>query len=111
MAKANVTIYADNKMQQGLKGAESSLSSFQKYVEGIGDKVKSALSMAAIATAAIAALGKITKAAKECVDAFTEADKVSQRLTAVWANVGSATGKTSRQMDDLAEFLEKVTYF
>ena len=111
MAKASVTIYADNKMQQGLKGAESSLSSFQKYVQGIGDKVKSALSMAAIATAVVAALGKITQAAKECVDAFTEADKVSQRLTAVWANVGSATGKTSRQMDDLAESLEKVTYF
>lgn len=111
MAKANVTIYADNKMQQGLKGAESSLSSFQKYVQGIGDKVKGALSMATIATAVVAALGKITKAAKECVNAFTEADKVSQRLTAVWANVGSATGKTSRQMDDLAESLEKVTYF
>ena len=111
MPKAQVTIYADNKMAQGLKSSEQSLSGFQKYAEQIGNKLKSALSIAAIGTVAVTTLKKVTAAAKECVNAFTEADKVSRRLAAVWENVGQASGKNARLIDDMAEALEKETFF
>lgn len=111
MAKARVEITATNAMQKGLNSSKKSLSEFQKYTEQLNQKIKSALSLAAIATAAVASIKKITSATKECIEAFSVAEKVSKRLQAVWSNVGSATGKSAKQIEDYAEAVEKTTYF
>lgn len=111
MARARVEITATNNIQKGLNASKKQLSGYQQYVMQMGDKIKKALSFTAIATAAVAGIKTITSACKQCVSAFSEAEKVSSRLNAVWKNVGTATGKTAKQMDDFAESMEKVTYF
>lgn len=111
MARARVEITATNNIQKGLNASKKQLSGYQQYVMQMGDKIKKALSFTAIATAAVAGIKTITNACKQCVSAFSEAEKVSSRLKAVWENVGTATGKTAKQMDDYAESMEKVTYF
>ena len=107
MAKARVVITATNEMQKGLNSSKRSLSEFEKFTQQLGNKIKGLLSFAAVA----ASIKLVTNEAKKCVQAFAEAEKVSKRLEAVWNNVGETTGKTSKEMDDLAESLEKVTYF
>lgn len=111
MAKAQVTISAVNKLPEGLKGAKSELNQFAVYTQQLGNKLKSAFSVAGIVAGVAAAVKGLTDATKECVQQFTEAEKVSKRLAAVWDNVGTATGKSAKELDDYAENLEKVTYF
>ena len=111
MAKAQVTISAVNKLPEGLKGAKSELNQFAIYTQQLGNKLKSAFSVAGVVAGVVAAVKGLADATKECVQQFTEAEKVSKRLAAVWENVGSATGKSAKELDDYAENLEKVTYF
>lgn len=111
MAKARVAVTATDNLAKGLAASKKSLNSFEKYVRGVGDKLSKTFGIAALATATVAGIKGIEKAMKLCVQEFTEAEKVSMRLTAVWNNVGAATGKTAKEMDDYAESLEKVTYF
>ena len=111
MPKAVVVITAKNEMSKGLEPAKKSLLDLGSITEGIQKKLQKAFTIAGIATAAVTAFKTISNAAKQCVTEFTEAEKVSRRLTAVWENVGQATGKSSKQIDDLADALEKETYF
>ena len=112
MAKARVEITATNNMQKGLNSAKRDLSVFEKQLASSGSKTAAAFGQIGIAIAAvIGAIKLMTKAMKECISAYSEAEKVSKRLEAVWNNVGQATGKTAKQIDDMAEALEKQTYF
>ena len=111
MAKARVAVTATDNLAKGLAASKKSLNSFEKYVRGVGDKISKTFSIATLATATVAGIKGIEKAMKLCVQEFSEAEKVSKRLEAVWNNVGAATGKTAKEMDDYAESLEKVTYF
>ena len=111
MPKAVVVITAKNELNKGLEPAKRSLLDFGSITEGIQKKLSKAFTIAGIATAAVASFKAISNAAKACVNEFTEAEKVSKRLTAVWDNVGQAAGKSSKQIDDMAEALEKETYF
>ena len=111
MAKAQVVISSKNELNTGLKGARRDLDQFSLYAQQLGNKLKSALSIASIATAAVVGLKKLGDECKKCVEEFTAAEKVSKRLTAVWENVGQTSGKSSKQIDDYAEAIEKVTYF
>lgn len=107
MARATVTITAQDKMSPGLMQAKKNVMQFQQSVDKVGSALGKAFKVTSI-TAGIVALGK---AMTDCVREFSEADKVSRRLSAVWENVGSATGKSARAMDDYAEAMEKTTYF
>lgn len=107
MARATVTITAQDKMSPGLMQAKKNVMQFQQSVDKVGSALSKAFKVTSV-TAGIVALGK---AMTDCVREFSEADKVSRRLSAVWENVGSATGKSARAMDDYAEALEKTTYF
>lgn len=111
MAKAQVTISAKNNLPEGMRGAKRDLDQFSLYAQQLGNKLKSALSVASIAAAAAAGVKLLIDAGRKCVQEFTEAEKVSKRLTAVWENVGKVTGKSVKELDDYAEGMEKVTYF
>lgn len=111
MPKATVVISADNKIQKGIDPAKRTLLEFQNVVSGIEKKISKAFTIAGIATATVASFKAITNAAKACIQEFSECERVSKRLEAVWANVGAATGKTAKEINDLANSLEKETYF
>lgn len=111
MAKARVTVTATDNLAKGLNQSRKQLTSFEKYVDTLGKKLQKSFSIAALATATVAGFKAIENAAKRCVSEFSEAEKVSKRLEAVWENVGAATGKTAKQVDAYAEALEKQTYF
>ena len=111
MAKAKVTVTATDNLAKGLNQSKKQLNDFEKYVANVGGKISKAFSVAALSAATVAAFKAMGAAAKQCVQEYAEVEKVSQRLEAVWANVGSATGKTSSEIDAYAESLEKVTYF
>ena len=107
MAKATVTITAKDQMSQGLNQAKKSAMQFQQNM----DKLGSALSKAFKVTSVTAGIIAVGKAMSDCVKEFSEADKVARRMTTVWDNVGKATGKSARQIDDYAEAIEKSTFF
>lgn len=111
MARARVTVTATDNLAKGLSQSKKQLNSFEKYVSGVGSKLTKAFSITALATATVAGFAAMTAAARKCTQEYTEAEKVSLRLDAVWKNVGSTTGKTAKEMDGYAESLEKVTYF
>lgn len=111
MPKATVVISADNQIQKGIDPAKRTLLEFQNVVSGIEKKISKAFTIAGIATATVASFKAITNAAKACIQEFSECERVSKRLEAVWANVGAATGKTAKEINDLADSLEKQTYF
>lgn len=85
----------------GLKGmsgsAASASSSLLKTVGAI--------------TATVAAAKVLINVSKQLINEYVEAEKVSNRLNAVWANVGSTTGKSADEMNEYADALEKQTYF
>lgn len=111
MAKAKVVVTATDNLAKGLGQSKKQLTDFEKYIQGIGKKLNTAFNITAIATAAVASFKAMSSAAKACIQEYTEAERVSKRLEAVWANVGAATGKTAKQIDDYAEAIEKTTYF
>lgn len=111
MPKATVVITANNQLKKGMDPAKKTMLEFQNMVSGIQSKISKAFSIAGVATAAVAGLKMMANAAKECVNAYVEAEKVTKRLSSVWDNVGEATGKTSADVSNLAEALEKETYF
>ena len=111
MAKARVVITATNEMQKGLNSSKRQLTEFQSYVVGVGKQIQNSLNIAASVAAIVAAFKIATDAAKKCIDAYSEVEKVTKRVEAVWVNVGQATGKTAQQITEYADSLEKVTYF
>jgi len=111
MAKAQVTVSAVNTLPQGLKGAKSALDEFQLYTKRLGNQIKQSLSIAGTIAMVVASVRILTKEIKACVDAYSEAEKVSMRLNAVWKNVGDITGKSARDLSEYAEAMEKQTYF
>ena len=111
MAKARVVVTATDNLAKGLGQAKKSVSGFGQYIINTNKKIEKSLNFAKAATAVVLAFKTIEKSVQKCVQEFTEAEKVSLRLDAVWKNVGEATGKTAKEMDDYAESLGKVTYF
>lgn len=111
MPKATVIISADNQLKKGIDPAKKAMLELQGIASKLDRQISKGLSIAGIAATAVASWKLITSAAKECINAYSEAEKVSKRLEAVWANVGAQTGKTAKDVDDLAESLEKETYF
>ena len=111
MPKATVVITADNQLKKGIDPAKKSLLEIQNMVTKFDRQISKSLTLAGMAATAVASWKLITGAAKECINAYSEAEKVSMRLEAVWKNVGATSGKTAEQMDALAESLEKQTYF
>lgn len=111
MPKTTVVISADNQLKKGIDPAKKTMLEFQNLVSGIEKKISKAFTITGIATATVASIRKMTAAAKEFVSEYSAAEKVSKRLEAVWNNIGKQTGKTAREVDDLAEALEKETYF
>ena len=111
MPKATVVITADNQLKKGIDPAKKTLLELQNSVDNLNKKISKSLTVAGMATAAVAAFKMVKKAVDDLIGAYSEAEKVSKRLEAVWNNVGTATGRTAKEMDDYAESLEKVTYF
>ena len=107
MAEIKAIIKGENKITSAVKAAEKDLTGFESVVKKVGDVMNTALA----ATAIIAGLKKVADAAKQCINEFTEAEKVSLRLEKVWDNVGSATGKSYKQIMTYADAIEKSTYF
>lgn len=108
--------------QQKIEQLEKKIASLNKEAKNVNNEtpkatsavggfssaaVKGAVSVAAL-TAAVAAT---VSAAKECVKAYAEAERIQTRMTAVWRNVGKATGYSADQIKDYAEAIEKTTYF
>ena len=111
MPKATVVITADNQLKKGIDPAKKAILELQGIASKLDRQISKGLSIAGMAATAVASWKLITGAAKECINAYAEAEKVSLRLEAVWKNVGASTGKTAEQVDALAEALEKQTYF
>lgn len=111
MPKATVVISADNQLKKGIDPAKKSMLELQSILSGIDKKISKGLNITSVVATAVAGFKLMSKAAKDYIDAYAEAEKVTMRLTAVWDNVGLATGKTAREIDNLAESLEKETYF
>ena len=107
MATAKIIIKGENQLKSPLNQAKQDLTGFEQTASSIGKTLQNAFSVTAI----IAGIAKLTQALKECVNEYTEAEKVSLRLTAVWNNVGKVTGKTAKEIDDYADAIEKSTYF
>ena len=111
MPKATVVITADNKLKKGIDPAKKTMLELQQIAYNVEKKLQKAFSIAGLATLAVKAIKSVTSAMKECVQVFSEADKVSQRLEAVWKNVGSVTNKSVHDINELASAMEKETYF
>lgn len=111
MPKATVVISADNQLKKGLDPAKQTMLQFQKIASDMEKKLSKAFTITGVATVAVKSIKAVTNSAKECIQAFAEAEKVSKRLEAVWNNVGAATNKSAKEVDALAEALEKETYF
>lgn len=107
MAKASVTITAEDKLSPGLLKAKKSVMSFEQTISSINKTLVNAFSFTAI----IASTRKLVAELSACVQEYAEAEKVAKRVEAVWANVGDATGMTTKQLNDYSEALEKNTYF
>ena len=107
MAEIKAIITGQNNISPAVKSAEKDLTGFQNTVKKTGD----AMNKAFVATAVVAGIMKIASAAKECINEFSEAEKVSLRLEKVWNNVGNATGKSYDSIEKYAESIEKTTYF
>lgn len=111
MPKATIVVTADNKLKKGLDPAKQQMLQFQNMVQGVEKKINKAFSIAGVATVTVAAFKKMAEAAKQCINEYSEAEKVFKRLEAVWDNVGTATGKTYQQIMSYADAIEKQTYF
>ena len=111
MAQAKVTITATDNLSKGLNSSKRKLSDFEQFTQGVGEKLEKAFSIAGIIALAVKAVTALTSAMKECVEAYSEAEKVTLRLEAVWANVGKTTNKGAIDIENYAESIEKVTYF
>lgn len=107
MAEIKAIIKGENQISPAIKSAEKDLTGFQNSVKKTGD----ALNKAFVATAVVAGIMKIASAAKECINEFSEAEKVSLRLEKVWNNVGNTTGKSYASIAKYADAIEKTTYF
>lgn len=111
MAKATVTVTVDNKVKKGLDPAKKAMLEFQTVVDSVQKKLTKAFSITSIVAVAVKGVNEMTKAAKQCVKEYTEAEKVSKRLEAVWNNVGKTTNKNYAQIMDYSDAIEKTTYF
>ena len=107
MAEIKAIIKGENQITSAVKAAEKDLTGFQNQAKKVGDALQSAFTVTAI----IAGLAKLGQAAKQCIDEFSEAEKVSLRLEKVWNNVGNATGKSYASIEKYADAIEKTTYF
>ena len=107
MAKAIVTISAEDKLTQGLNEARKSIMKFEQNVQKAGDTIAKAFHVTTI-TAGIVALGK---AASACISEFSKVERVSSRLGVVWSNVGAATGMAASELEAYADAIEQTTYF
>lgn len=83
----------------------------KQATSGVDGFSLSALKGTAAVAGLTAAVVATVAAAKECVKVYAESERITTRMTAVWENVGKATGYSSQQIIDYAEAVEKTTYF
>lgn len=107
MAEAKVIIKSENNISKGLNSAKKDLTGFESSVQSISKKLETAFTFTAI----IAGVKKLADAAKQCINEYAEAEKVSMRLEKVWENVGVTTKKSYSDIMRYADALEKSTYF
>ena len=93
MPKATVVITADNQLKKGIDPAKKAILELQGIASKLDRQISKGLSIAGMAATAVASWKLITGAAKECINAYAEAEKVSLRLEAVWKNVGASTNR------------------
>ena len=107
MAKAVVTISAEDQLTKGLNEARKSMMKFEQQVDKVSKTLSKAFNVAAV-TAGLVAIGK---AASACVSEFAKVERVSSRLQTVWINVGAATGMAASELEAYADAIEQTTYF
>ena len=93
------------------KQTKDTNSASKQATSGVDGFSLSALKGTAAVAGLTAAVVATVAAAKECVKVYAESERVVTRMTAVWENVGKATGYSSQQIIDYAEAVEKTTYF
>lgn len=93
------------------KQTKETNSASKQATDGVDGFSLSALKGTAAVAGLTVAVAATVAAAKECVKVYAEAERVQTRMTAVWQNVGKATGYSADQIKDYAEAIEKTTYF
>lgn len=101
IGKIWVKLGLDNsEFKQGIKGAEKEASGFQSFIKGVGPSVAAAFS-----------IGAIVNFGKAAVKAYNESALALAKLEAVIRSTGNASGLSSKQMQDYAAELQRVTTF
>lgn len=83
----------------------------KQATSGVDGFSLSALKGTAAVAGLTASVVATVAAAKEMVKVYAESERIQTRMTAVWQNVGKATGYSADQIKDYAEAIEKTTYF
>ena len=97
MAEGKFVVSAQNKVKEGLDSAKKDLLGFGDAAEQVGNRVKNALTVTAIA----AGLVKLGKAAFDCFEEFGEADRRIQQLGIALGGNESSLRKATILIDDM----------
>jgi len=97
MADAKVIISAENKLKQGLDDAKKDLLGFGDAAEAIGNKLKNALTVTAIAVG----LEKLGKAAFDCFVEFGEGERRLKQLKIALDNNETSFSRATRLIDEM----------
>jgi hypothetical protein len=97
MADAKVIVSAENRLKQGLDDAKKDLLGFGDAAEAIGNKLKNALTVTAIAIG----LEKLGKAAFDCFVEFGEGERRLKQLKIALDNNESSFNRATRLIDEM----------
>jgi hypothetical protein len=97
MAEGKFIISAQNKIKEGLDGAKKDLLGFEDAAKSVGDRVKTALTVTAIA----AGLVKLGKVAFECFEEFGEGDRRIKQLGIALDGNESSLAKATTLIDEM----------
>ena len=97
MAEGKFIISAQNKIKEGLDGAKKDLLGFEDAAKSVGDRVKTALTVTAIA----AGLVKLGKVAFECFEEFGEGERRIKQLGIALGGNESSLAKATGLIDDM----------
>ena len=95
--QAKFIIASENRIKEGLQKAEQDLNSFNVATEKIGEKIKNALSFAAV----VYSFEKLGKAAFDCFKEFGEAERRIQRLQIALGGSETAVSRMEQLIGDL----------
>jgi len=97
MADAKVIVSAENRLKQGLDDARKDLLGFGDAAEAIGNKLKNALTVTAIAVG----LEKLGKAAFDCFVEFGEGERRIKQLKIALDNNETSFSRAIRLIDEM----------